>query len=354
MKLGNIYTNKPYLFKNDKIDKENELLAADILSDLGYSNIENVKFVDSTRDLDVFHVKVDQQDMVFKYSLDEESPFFSHEYSILKQLAPFAPQAIRYGIIKYVDKIQYILTSHEYAENLQEHGIGCLFEYFDSFFYSLNQLDKVKTDRTFFQHLDSFFARNDIESLPEHSIEAIKDHSNINHLRDILKTIKSEIEFLSRQSFVKTSEFCHGNLLPQNILTKNNLFKFQNLHDGFMGNRMFDLCFLFINIGIPLDYQRQLVVDFLIKNSKEKQEDLIIEYNSCYNLMLRLFVYETIFNYLSEVYLYESSRPEKILQMVDVFLRNEEALMNIPSVQKYRSFLIRDIMEPLMGSENKD
>jgi hypothetical protein len=67
--------------------------------------------------------------------------------------------------------------------------------------------------------------------------------------------------------------------------------------------------------------------------------------------MIRLFVYETIFNYLCEVYLYESSRPEKILQIVSVFLRNEEVLAMIPSLSQYSTFLIRDIMEPLIGSD---
>jgi hypothetical protein len=64
-----------------------------------------------------------------------------------------------------------------------------------------------------------------------------------------------------------------------------------------------------------------------------------------------LFVYETIFNYLCEVYLYENSRPAKILQMVSIFLRNEEALSMIPSLNQYATFLIRDIMQPLIGSD---
>jgi len=36
--------------------------------------------------------------------------------------------------------------------------------------------------------------------------------------------------------------------------------------------------------------------------------------------------------------------------MVSVFLRNEEALAMIPSLSQYNTFLIRDIMEPLIGN----
>ncbi len=352
MKLNNVYAKQPYLFEQKRADKENEMLATDILRQLSYDQIDEVKFIDSTRDFDLFVVSMNQQNYHFKYSFDTDSPFFSHEYNVLKQLAPFCPQAFKHGVIKYVDKIQYLLTSHENAEDVSQFGVSTIFEYLDSFYYSFQQLNKVKIDRTFLQYLDSFFARNDIDNLPEHSIEAIKDHSNINSLREILNTLKSEIIFMSRQSFVKNTDFCHGNLLPQNILTKNNLFKFQNLHDGYMGNKFFDLCSLFINIGIPLEYQRQVAIDFAKKDSKESEENLIIEYNSSYSLMLRLFVYESVFSYLAEVYLYENSRPEKILQMVDIFLRNEEALMNIPSVEKHKSFLIRDIMEPLISFRN--
>jgi hypothetical protein len=352
VKLNNVYAKQPYLFNQKKAEEENEMLATDILQQLGYDQIEKTEFVDSTRDYDLFNVSMNQQTYHFKYSFDCDSPFFSHEYNILKQLAPFCPQGIKHGIIKYGDKIQYLLTSHESAENINQFGVSTIFEYLDSFYYSFRQLSNVKTDRNFLQYLDSFFARNDIDNLPEHSIEAIKDHSNINNLREILNTLKSEITFMSRQSFIKNTDFCHGNLLPQNILTKGGLFKFQNLHDGYVGNKFFDLCSLFVNIGIPLEYQRQIAIDFSKKYFDESVENLIIEYNSCYNLILRLFVYESIFSYLAEVYLYESSRPEKILQMVDVFLRNEEALMNIPSVEKHKSFLIRDIMEPLIGRDN--
>ena len=117
-----------------------------------------------------------------------------------------------------------------------------------------------------------------------------------------------------------------------------------------MGNQLFDLCYLFINMGIPLEYQRQFAMDYKSLFPDFDHEKFTEEYNFCFNLMLRLFVFETIFNYLCEIYLYENSRPLKILQIVSVFLRNEEALAMIPSLSQYTSFLVRDIMEPLIGS----
>jgi hypothetical protein len=344
--------NRPYLFSLNRNDVENELLAQNLLKKIGFSSVENVCFLDSQMDFDCFKATIDGQLRYFKYSFDGEASFFAHEFNILKQLAPFSPIAYKHGKAKYSECLQYIVTSFEIADTVTEFGISSILENNDSFFYSFNKLQSVLVDRNFSHHINDIFTRCNIDQLPEHSIAAIKDHSNIDNLRSILQILKNEIEYLSRQGFCKNSEFCHGRLCPDNILIKNNLFKFQHLQNGYMGNQLFDLCYLFINMGIPLEYQRQFVIDYKSLFPNFNQEQFVEEYNSCFNLILRLFVYETIFNYLCEVYLYENSRPAKILQMVSIFLRNEAALATIPSISQYTTFLIRDIMEPLIGRDN--
>ena len=343
--------DRPYLFSLYQRDAENELLVENILKKIGFSDVENVCFLDSKMDFDCFKATVDGQLRYFKYSFDLDSSFFAHEFNILKQLAPFAPVAYKHGKTKYGEPLQYIVTSLENVDTLTEFGISSILENKDSFLYSFHQLRSVSVDKTFSHHVSEIFARCDINKLPEHSIAAIKSHSNLDSLESILKILKNEIEYLSRQSLCKTSEFCHGNLCTDNILVKDNLFKFQHLQSGYMGNQLFDLCYLFINMGIPLEYQRQFSMDYKSIFPDFNQDKFIEEYNFCFNLMIRLFVYETIFNYLCEVYLYENSRPAKILQMVNIFLRNKEALSMIPSLGQYSTFLIRDIMEPLIGSD---
>ena len=343
--------DRPYLFSLDQKDTENELLVENILKKIGFSSVEDVCFLDSKMDFDCFKAVVDGQTRYFKYSFDAESPFFAHEFNILKQLAPFAPIAYKHGKTKYGESLQYIVTSLEVADTVTEFGLSSILENNDSFLYSFDKLRGISVDRTFSHYIKGMFDRCDIDQLPEHSIAAIKHHSNIDNFRSILQILRNEIEHLSRQSLCKTSEFCHGDLCPDNILIKNNLFKFQHLQNGYMGNQLLDLSHLFINMGIPLEYQRQFAMDYKSLFPDFNKDKFIEEYNFCFNLMLRLFVYETIFNYLCEVYLYESSRPAKILQMVSVFLRNEEVLSMIPSLSQYSTFLIRDIMEPLIGSD---
>lgn len=342
--------NRPYVFALENKDSEEALFAEKVLKKIGFASVENVCFLDSQMDFDCLKAVVDGQPRYFKYSFDADAPFFAREFDILKQLAPFAPVPHKHGKIKYGDSMQYLLTSLEDVETVAEFGISSILEHKDSFLFSFDKLRGVSVDRNFSHHINDIFDRCDIEKLPEHSIESIKSHSDIDQLRSIVSILKNEILYLSRSSLCKNSEFCHGNLNTNNILIKNNLFKFQHLQSGYMGNQMFDLCHLFINMGLPLEYQRQFAQDYKSLFPDFNQNEFIEEYNYCYNLMLRLFVYEAIFDYLCEIYLYENSRPAKILQTVSVFLRNEAALATIPSLSQYTSFLVRDIMEPLIGS----
>lgn len=347
--------DRPYVFPLEVEDVEASLFAKKVLEKIGFSSVEDVSFLESQMDFDCLRAVVDGELRYFKYSFDAEGSFFAHEYNILNQLSPFAPTPYKHGKIKYGDSMQYIITSFEVAETVAEFGVSSVLEHKDSFLYSFNKLRNVSVDRNFSHHINDIFDRCDMDQLPEHSIEAIKSHSDINSLRSIATILKNEIEYLSRQRFCKTSEFCHGNLNPNNILIKNNLFKFQHLQGGYMGNQLFDLCYLFINMGIPLEYQRQFAQDYKSLFPEFNQSEFIEDYNYCFNVMLRLFVYESIFHYLCEIYLYENSRPSKILQIASVFLRNEEAFSMIPSLNQYITFLIRDIMEPLIGlDQNKN
>jgi hypothetical protein len=347
-------TDRPYVFRLGQQDSEAALFAQRALRKIGFSSVEEVCFLDAQIDFDCLSALVDGERRYFKYSFDAESPFFANEFNILKQLSPFAPVAFRHGKIKYGDSMQYIITSLESAETVSEFGVSSILEHKDSFLYSFEQLRAVSVDRNFSHHISDIFDRCDLEKFPEHSIEAIKDYSDINALRSIFAILKNEILHLSRSRFCKNSEFCHGNLHPRNILIKNNLFKFQHLHGGCMGNQLFDLSYLFINMGLPLEHQRQLAQDYKCQLPDFDLDEFIEEYNHCYNLTLRLFVYESIFHYLCEIYLHENARPAKILGIASSFLRNEKALSMIPSLNQYTSFLIRDIMEPLIGSSENN
>lgn len=352
MNLETIYKNKPYIFDISAKDKDGEELALKILKSIGYPDATNISFLSSNADYDSFKASSGNRSICFKYSLDELSPFFSREFNVLKQLCPFSPSAEKHGSIKFGDKIQYLVTSFEAAENVKEFGISSIFENLDSFVYSFYQLSRVRTDRTFGQYLKDFFGRNDFTKLPEHCLQSIKESSKFNNLSQVFEILRNEIEYLAQQNFIKNTEFCHGNLKPSNILVRGGLFKFIDLNDSFMGNRFLDFIHLLLNIGLDLELQKEIIRGIFEKLGQEFPEEKIAEYNNCYNLQIRIILYKLMFDYLVEVYLYESSRPNKLLAIVDLFLRNQESFKNIPNIQKYSDFLFNDIMEPMIGSED--
>jgi serine/threonine protein kinase len=283
--------------------------------------------------------------------MDLSGSFFSREFNILKQLAPFCPTAEKQGVVNFGEKIQYLVCSYEEAENVKNFGVGGVFENLESFFYSFNQLANVNIDRSFQQYLKDFFERNQIANLPEYSRDAIKESSDLDKIGDILNCLKSEITYLSNNDCFFKSEFCHGNMKPSNILINSGYFKFIDLHDGFMGNRFFDLCRFFMQLGMSLESQKHFISEFLKTQNQDFNHQQIQEYNTCYNAVIRCVAYQAIFDYLIEVYLYESSRPQKLLDAIDLFARNEESLKQIPSLQKHIGFLFKDILEPIIGND---
>lgn len=345
--MENIYKNTPYLFRTQESDPEGENLARDILKKIGYATPQNVSILCSSSNYDAFKADSDVGPICFKYSMDASSSFFSREFDILQQLAPFCPTAYKHGTIHFGDKLQYLVCSYEFAENVKNHGIGSILDNAESFAYSFSQLSKVKIDRTFRGYLKDFFDRNQIANLPEHSRDSIKDFSNLERIEEILKCLKSEVDYLSQNNCLSHSDFCHGAMKPSNVLVRNGYFKFIDLHDGFMGNRFFDLTCFFMQIGLDLDAQKSFI-------SQTFSEDLSVgqiqEYNACYNIAIRLVAYQAIFDFLMEVYLYESSRPHKLLGAIDLFSRNEKALRGVPSINQHMDFLFEDILEPIIGA----
>lgn len=352
MRLEEIYKNKPYVFNVSSNDRQGEELAWKILEKIGYSRISNVSFLSSNPDQDTFKVQLDDKSLCFKYSMDDSNPIFSREFEALNQLAPFCPSAEKHGKIKFGEKIQYLVTSFEFAENVRDFGIGCIFENFNSFFYSFNQLQRVKIERSFSQYLKDFFARNNFDNLSEHSRDAIKETAMGDKLSDIFKLLKSEIEHLCSRAPFSNSDFCHGNLQPSNILVRDCHFKFIDLGDCFMGHRFLDVTRLLLCAGLDLNQQKELICHLTQQAGESLEEGLTIEYNFCYNISLRLLLYKIIFEYLVEVYVYESSRPQKLLKVIDTFLRNENAWRQITSIQEYCAFLFNDFMEPVIGRED--
>ena len=353
MNISEIH-QQPRVFAANRRDEELEDLALQIFNKINHCPVDKIETVAVGYDFDTFKIRNGTNTLCFKYSMDTSAPFFAREAAILKQLAPFCPTLEKQGNIVFGEKMQYIITSFEHAESMAEFGVGSLFEYSDSFFYSFDNMTKVKSDRLFSDYLENFFDNYKIENIPEHSRESIGELSDLNRFSDILNILKSEIEHLhnKQRAINSPSQFCHGNLKPSNILVRGGLFKFIDFCDGFYGDRFFDWSYFLTYIGLTLEQQKQLVESYFSAKSETFDTNCSTEYNLSYNLTLRLNIYRAIFHYLVEAYVYSNSRPQKLMENISFFIRNEFALANIPTLQKHKSFLYENVTNPILESQN--
>jgi len=344
--------SEPRVFTANQRDEELEDLVKLMLEKVCDAQVEKVELLSVGSTFDTFKVASNRGNLCFKYSLDTSSPFFSREAEALKQLYPFCPKVERYGNLNFGEKMQYILTSFEDAETMADFGVGSFFEFNDSFFYSFNQLEKVKTSRPFSQYFSSFFEKRSLEFLQDQVAPLVEDHTIFERFVGVLNILKNEIErFYNRGQISSSSEiFCHGNLKPSNILVRGGLFKFIDLQECFLGSRFFDLIYFFTYLGLNLDQQKSFVEKYHSLKQQDFNNNDALEYNDTYNLCLRLCIYQEVFNHLIEVYIYEGKRQKKLLDNVNFFLRNEFAFSSIPSLGEYQNFLFERVTRPILLS----
>jgi serine/threonine protein kinase len=351
MNISEIH-QQPRAFFTSKRDEELEDLAKEIFNKINYCPIDSIETIAVGYDFDTFKVKNGTDALCFKYSMDVSAPFFAREAAILKQLHPFCPELKKNGNIVFGEKMQYMITSFEHAESMAQFGVGSLFEYSDSFFYSFDNMTKVKNDRLFSHYLENFFDKYKIENIPAHFRESINELSDLNKFCDVLSILKSEIEYLhnKQRTINSPNQFCHGNLKPSNVLVRGGLFKFVDFFDSFCGSRFFDWSYFLTHIGLPLEHQKQLVESYFSAKSETFDTNCSTEYNLSYNLAIRLNIYQAIFHYLVEAYVYSNSRPHKLMENISFFMRNEFAFANIPTLQKHKGFLFENITNPILES----
>jgi hypothetical protein len=79
-----------------------------------------------------------------------------------------------------------------------------------------------------------------------------------------------------------------------------------------------------------------------------------IEYKKCFDLALRKIFLELFFNFFKEIYLFESKRPAKLLEIIEIFSQNQNNFIKIPIINKNFKFIYDLFLQPLIGSENNN
>lgn len=350
MDLNSIYSNRPYLFDITKNDEDGVNLAKTLFGLCGFSSMDNVELIGNNLQYDCYKGEQNGRGYCLKYSMDESSAYLNQEADILSKLYPFSPQKFYFGLVKYGEPIKCLITSYEYAESVKSFGESIVISKFDSFLESFQKLSEVKTSKTFAQYLTSILDSKNINNFPSQTLDAIAAHSDMDRILNIMSDLQKEIMYLARPSLTKRQFCCHGSLQPSNILVNNELFKFIDLGHSYAGNPFLDLARLFFYIGLPDQAQKRLIEKYCEFNDINCDSSIILEFNSCQQLMSRIIFYELVFDYCSEVYLFASSRPQKILELISLFAKNNNQFLTFPAVFRHKDFILKDLMEPIIGS----
>jgi thiamine kinase-like enzyme len=272
----------------------------------------------------------------FKYSLDTSYPFFSSESDASRQLFPFCPKVEKFGKVSFGQDIQFIISSFEEGENLGDFGIARIFEFEKSLSKSLKAMSKVKTERPFRTYINDFLSSYTKEFIPSYELEHLSKFHNINQIDFILNELKKQIIEISNllRTFNENLCFCHGSLKPSNILIHNDMFKFTDLHRGFLGSQFFDITYLLTYIGLSKDQQKEFISNIYKNQGRNFNLKDFLEYETNYDLCLRIHAYKNLLQSLVEIFSSEERQLRKVWDSLNFFTINEKFLRQDPILEK--------------------
>ncbi len=355
MNFDTLYKKRPYLFEvgGDPFQDGGEIIYQ-ICKHAELSRPLNVEFLASTYDYDAYKADIDGELYCIKYSLDKNNWNLKREYETLAFITvPVVPDARKYGEMKFGEDICYLIVSYECAENLKDYGVGVIHDSLENFIDDFSSLQKTseRPNANFNNYLSSTLSANSLKMFSKDDLEAIEAHTDVSAIRSVAAAIEVEIFSLAKPNIVRKNQLCHGNLKPSNILYRDGFFKFIDFNSSFCGNPYLDLAHLAISMGMKDHAQKELVSVYLKRNGQSLNPEEWVSYKSCYEIMLRITFLIILFSYLKEVYVFSSSNPKKIFDVIQLFARNDLAFAKISSVAAHYEFIYKSILEPVIGRE---
>ena len=355
MSFDTLYKNRPYLFTIQKDSfEENFEIVKEIFDKLSLPLLNNnISFIVSNYDHDLYKVIEKDKKYCIKYSFDSKNKSLKKEADILKYLPKeVSPELYFQGSLKFGDMIHYSVSSWIEGESLRYLGISPLLNNLDQFLSSYSKFAETKTEApTFIEYLNSFLKNNNINNLPEDALDAISSHTDLNKIKKILESVEKEILLLTSSPIFRKNELCHGMMKPSNIIMRDQNIRLIDFSDANLSNHYMDLSYLMIQCGSHKEQEKRLIELWLTMQGKKATASDYAEYALCYEVSIRMVFMQILMGYLKEIYVFSSSRPMKILELIDLFSKNSEKLFKLPAVMDHYEFVYKNILEPILGSE---
>ena len=113
-----------------------------------------------------------------------------------------------------------------------------------------------------------------------------------------------------------------------------------------MGHPYIDLCDVILDTGLSKQNDIQILDKFCSEGSIDNNREL---FYSFLQLQLRKKLGALLLTYIREVYVYDSYRYDKIIEIADTFSHLYERFCEIRIFNENKSFIMKTICEPIFG-----
>lgn len=316
--------------------------------------VDKLSLVYVEEDYDFYQIYSGPNVFDLKFSLDYESENFNREIKNIKLCN--SNSTARYldsGIVKVGDKISYLICESTKSEPLFDYGRSHLVSNLDSFAdIYCDFASKTNYKLLYKTLLSKLIKQADMRSIFDLDQKSyIEHHSDYGKCENIIAELRSDI--LSRLDTLP--KIYTGNVIgdfdKNSIFTDSLSFSFKDLRYGCKGHVYSDIANIALYYGLNKPTEKALLQKVAQKMSIDVNNNL---YNQFYELELRRKALHYLLQYLKEVYIYESSRIEVIINLIDSFSQSFNRICKIPIIRENRKFILSNIAEPILESSAKD
>lgn len=346
MNLKNLLKNRFYVYPGKEfiIKDEGFSIIENIFKDANF-NFElenNVEFLDSNYEYDVYKFHFGGKGYILKYSLNESDNLLKNEFNLIIDINSNLLQTpIKNNSFKYGDYISYSIYSFEEEVSLKENGNSFFVQNSELFFDCLSHINEKPVSKYNIEDFFiNFFNNYKIENLIMHDLDAIKNDIDLDIINNLLQNVKNEIKFFLSEVKNYNQSLCHGNLINSSILCGDDYFKFINFANSFNSHEYYDLCDVFFNLKIPNSHEKDYFFSYLKYKGIDFEPKEWELYKNYYNIIIRKRLIEYIFALIYEKYILFFNRPVKIYSIVSDFSLSFDDFMKISSFKENHKYII--------------
>ena len=311
---------------------------------------QQVRLLICHNDYDDYEIRDDQGRFLrVKISFDKDNPSLKRESNNLKSAqSPVCGYWLDAGNVKLGDDFSYLICGFRPSETAREIGRSVLLSEHESLFDCYAQFQRTKPIK---RHYKTVF-KEDINQgnlkkiLSVEEKEMVEAYTDYNTLQSLVLEFGKQASHSLPDISPESRKKCHGRLSPDSIFWDGYNFYFDTLYNNSIGHPFVDFIELILESGFSRDHEKQLLPVFCEHTGTELDMRL---YLKLYNSLMRKKLVDLISAYIYEVYLFNSYRVNRILDIADTFSQCYERFRSIPLFEQNREFILKTLTEPILG-----